>query len=369
MRDGKDWLDVSTEQAPRLVLGWRPRPRNLEAARVEVHEDAAEGLEEVAAGALQRLSELSSVDFGPAVLPEPGEEYLRLPISELPPRAPRRRPPPRPVGPKKGAAEVGGPRELGIERHEIAVQVVAPALTDAGAGHAPTTTDESSELADVLRIVRDPDSLPAVSAGQLQDGDFAFYAICFPQPGGEVITMVRGMSPTRTLRRGAFFGRFAGSLRRAERPDLLLEAAVDLVITGDEVAILNRTAYDRLFSDLDTIALAVPGNVAAVSAAMPKLRFAPGTTEALTALCMRLPSLAKRLSGLANNPGLDSLDSVALRVALVSHNEDPDPWLDANGELTLTEDRARHFLDVVEGRWWTSDFTGERRRADRFRQR
>ena len=347
MRDGDAWMAVSTEQAPRLVLGWRPRPRRLMGARVEVHDDAADGLREVVAGALAQLASLSPVKFGPTVLAEPGEEYLRLPIGELPPRAPNRRPPLRAPAPQQGAPSTD------VNRQDPA---------------APPH-EEASELADLLRLVGAPDELETISAGQLQDGDFAFYGICFPQHDGELVTAIRGMSPTRTLRRGAFFGRFAGSLRRAERPDLLLEGAVDLVITGDEVAILNRTTFDRLFSDLDAVALAVPGAVAAVAVAMPNLQLTPGASQTLTDLCMRLPSLAKRLSALADSAGLDALSPDTLRSALKNHGEDPGPWLDEDDNLVLTEDRARQFLDVAEGRWWTSDFSGERRRADRYRPR
>jgi hypothetical protein len=301
---------------------------------------------------------MSAVPYGPAVQPEPGEEYLRIAINELAPRAPRRKPPAK-KAPKKGAIEpVRHLDDVATPDQE------APRPTTAAVG-----TDEGEEIADLLRLVANPDDLPAVSAGQLRDGEFAFYSICIPQPTGEVITIVRAVSPTRSLRRAAFFGRFAGSLRRVERPDLQLEDSVDLVITGDEIAVMNRGNFDRLFSDLDAVALAVPGHVLAVQTAMPQLPFAPGTADTLTALCQRLPSLAKRLAALANSPALATLTPSALRDALASHGENSGHWLDQADSLTLTEERAKEFLDLVEGRWWTSDFSAERRRADRFRKR
>jgi hypothetical protein len=350
VRDGSEWIEASTVGAPRLVVGWRPRPRNLEAGRVELHEDAAAVLREVVAHSLSRLAGMTAVPYGPAVLPEANEEYLRIEIHELAPRRPSRRK----VGPQRSNEVPATPTQDGTSVRPTDV------LSD---------KDESPEIADLLRIVGAPDDLPVISAGQLRESDFSFSAICLPQQSGEVITTVRGVSPTRILRRAAFFGRFSGSLRNAERPDLLLEQAVDLVITRDEIAVLNRTNFDRLFSDLDAVALAVPGNVESIQRSMPNLPFAPGTAATLTVLCQRLPSLAKRLAALSRNPALSVLSPDTLRNALSSHGEDAGHWLDQTDSLSLSEDRARQFLDVVEGRWWTSDFSQEKRRADRYRAR
>ncbi len=355
MRSGDQWTGVVTDEAPRLIVGWRPKARALDARRVEMHEDAADALREVMAKALERLARLAPVPYGPATLPVDGEEYLALHINDLPPRAPERKRPLKAARPLKGADKQDDANEASPHELQGRSQSVA--------------ADEAAQLADLLRLIRNPDELPEISSGQLADGEFTFYAISLVQPNGEVVTGVRGTSPTRVLKRGAFFGRFAGSLRRSERPDLVLESGVDLLITGDEIAITNRLAFDRLFSDLDALSAKVPADVSALQTALPNLQFAPGTADVLTRLCQRLPSLAKRLGALTSSPGLSALNANSLTTALQAHGEQPGHWLDQTNELTLTEDRARQFLDLVEGRWWTSDFTGERRRADAFRRR
>jgi hypothetical protein len=54
---------------------------------------------------------------------------------------------------------------------------------------------------------------------------------------------------------------------------------------------------------------------------------------------------------------------------LATHGVDPAKWYDEEGALSLDRARAKEFLDLLEGRWWTADFSNERRRADRFRSR
>lgn len=326
MRTGKQWVDgVETSASPKLMMGWRPRARSLLGATVDLHEDTHEELRSVASAALERLAGMEPVPYGDAVLPTANEEYLVRPLEEL-----------------RGGSDA----DTGSE-----------------------TNEEESRLADVLALVDQVDQLDVLSAGQLRDGSFTFYAVVLPQLDGETVAFIRGTSPTRVLSRAAFFGRYSGSLRRSERPDLLLELDVDLVITRDEVAILRRSTYDRLFADLDELAAAVPSDIAALQSAMPELALAPGSAETLSSLCTRLPSFAKRLHRLALRTDLAVVTKVELELALGNHGENATDWLDQNGDVTLTDERARQYLDVLEGRWWTSDFTGERRRADAFRRR
>ncbi|WP_431239263.1 hypothetical protein ACQ86B_06005 [Mycolicibacterium aichiense] len=221
-----------------------------------------------------------------------------------------------------------------------------------------------------MQVVAKCDELEVVSANALADGDFAFYAICYPQENSnEVVAFVRALNPTRVLKKAAFVGRFAGSLRRVETPDLVLDSEIDLVLTIDELAILRRSAYDRLFADLDELAAAVPTNIVQLTQAMPSLPIAEESLAVLTALGSELSSVARRLELLSADDGLAEISPVSLRTALARHGESPDEWFNGSDEVLLDRERAKNFLDVVEGRWWTSDFQRERRRADRFRKR
>lgn len=278
-----------------------------------------EDLQSVAAAALQRLVASQPVAYGHDVLPETSEEYLRRSVTEL----------------RRSAG----------------------------------TDGQDAEAADLVRVVAACDDLEVVSANNLAGGEFAFYALCYSQPNGEVVGFIRAVNPAKVMKKAAFVGRFTGTLRRVQKPDLVLDAEVDLVLTHGELAILRRSAYDRLFADLDELAAAVPANVATLVTAMPSLLLAEASVEVLRGLGTQLSSVARRLERLPATDGLNSLTPENLRAVLRRHGEDPDLWFNDENQVLLDRDRAKEFLDVVEGRWWTADFQQERRRADRFRPR
>lgn len=323
MRDGDSWLAVETNFPPLLIVGWRPRPRQLSAAVVDLHIDTFDELRLVAQHALDTLASSQAIPFDHEAHPEEREEYIQRAITDLP-------------------TAVG----LG--------------------GSAEGSTDDSAGL---IQIVKECDGLQSIEAGQLSEGHFTFYGIIYSQSDGEMVGFIRAVNPVRVMRKAAFWGRYSGSLRRVEKPDLMLESDVDMVVTEDELAILRRSAYDRLFSDLDELAAAVPQNITELENAMPTLNLSDGARAALRDLGAELSSVAKRLNRLHTVPGLASLTPNLLRDALQRHGEDPLPWFNGVDELTLDRSRAKEFIDLVEGRWWTSDFQGEHRRADRFRRR
>jgi hypothetical protein len=230
VRNGRQWESVETNFEPRLFVGWRPRARQLTGGRVELHADTFDDLRQVARDALRSLADAEAIAFDYEVLPTAGEEYIRRSLDDL------------------------------------------PAVRSAeGSGESAEDFDDSAAL---VQLVRTCDDLQVVSAGQLANGDFALYGVVFPQSDGEMVGFVRAVNPARAMKKAALWGRHAGALRRMEPPDLMLESEVDLVITGDELAIIRRSAYDRMFSDLDELAAAVPANVTALVAGIPALPIA-----------------------------------------------------------------------------------------------
>jgi hypothetical protein len=319
---------VEIDSQPRLFVGWRPRARQLIGGRIDLHVDTFDDLRDVARKTLAQLADGEPVAFDYEIQPIAGEEYIRRSLEDLP--------------------------------------AVPAAESDADAQDGDDVEDDSAAL---IKLVTDCDNLVTISADQLSAGEFAMYGIVFPQTSGENIGFIRAVNPARVVKKAAFWGRHSGSLRRTEPPDLMLESDVDLVVTGDELAILRRSAYDRMFSDLDELAAAVPANVAALDVAMPSLPFAEATTECLRQLGAELSSVARRLNRLPRLADLATLSKSTLTNTLTAHGEDPDLWFDPDGQLTLDRARAKEFLDLVEGRWWTADFSNERRRADKFRLR
>jgi hypothetical protein len=58
-----------------------------------------------------------------------------------------------------------------------------------------------------------------------------------------------------------------------------------------------------------------------------------------------------------------------VREAITRHGEDPKTLLTDDDRFEFTEEQVGPFLDLLEGRWFEDDFSGERRRADRYSKR
>lgn len=321
-RRGQEWTSlVLGQRGPQLVIGWRPRPQQLEAARVELHQSIGAALRDIATETVSGLGNRAYVEYSTYATPDPGEEYLSLPRAQLP-------------------------------------------------MSASATSDETAQVATLLRLLADPAELHVLHANELRDGSFLFYAVALASAEEEPLLFVKQLNPTGLLRRAAVFGHLSGTLRRVDKPDLAFAYDFDVVITRDELVVLNKTAFDRLFNDLQLTAAQVPIDITELRAALgTRLSLSPAAEASLTAACSKRITFAKRLHRLVEQGNYGKLDTASFREALDSHSEASADYLDADGRVSVTESRVGHLLDIFEGRWWTSDFTHQRRRADAFRPR
>lgn len=318
-RSPEAWGDLDLAGSPLLVLGWRPRPKQLEARVVDVQANAHGVLRDLARSAVDDLGTRDSVPWGPDTHLESGEEYLALDTSGL---------------------------LVGTQ-----------------------TSTDLAEASELLRLVLEPSSLEDLSVDDLDGLPFAFYALVFEQAhNGTPAAFIRAWDPTQLLRRASRWFRFSDSLALAEPPDFALDNRIDLVATSDEVAVLSTVAFERLFADVRTALDDVPAAAQNLAASFLQLPMATETASAVARFCSTRPSLAKRLRRLGGADHVRALDEASFRGVLVEHDVDPALFLDM-GQLTFGETQVREFLDIMEGRWFTADFTAERRRADRFRQR
>lgn len=321
-RTGQEWTALGWNGDPLLLIGWRPRARALAAARVKIEETAFNALTEITSVALNKLSVSQAVPFGTYTDPDPGEEYLTL------------------------------PRRSGVFGN--------PQLDD----------DESAHVAQLLELLAQPITLDELTGTQAAEAGGIFYAVLRRTPAGESIAFVKALSPTAILGKSHHYFSTGDALASTTRPNMALANDADLVITADEVAVIHRSAFNRLFSDTDYAAAEVAQNLDALAGRLPAgLNLSPQSRGALEAQCRRLPTLAKRLHRLAEDQVLDALTPAKVRRALRNHNEPVKNYINTQGSLTFDGAHAKHFLDLVEGRWWTSDFGEEPRRADRYRTR
>jgi hypothetical protein len=225
-------------------------------------------------------------------------------------------------------------------------------------------SDEAADLSDLQRLVMAP-GLASLSPADLREGRYLFYAvICTEQGTGQRIGFVRQSDPHRVAKAGGLLTAFGQEgLRRLEDPVFVFEAGFDLIISPEEVAVLRLEAFNRMFADLNTLALAAPANARTLTGLVG--RVAPAAVEALARAAAARPSLARRLQRLATTGAVPTVTPGDLSKAMLKHDLDP-ARLVTGDEITFPQEQAAVFLDLIEQLYYETDFTSEHRRSDRY---
>jgi hypothetical protein len=318
----RDWAATTLGGEPRLLLGERKSSKKIEVHRVEVHEDLFSDFRAIAdkaLGELQRRDPKPYSTFASAT----SDDYFDVDVSDIPRRRDRRK------------------KEEDPEAHEIA---------------------------SALSMVADCDDHPVMTAEELRGSDPSMYAIVFEDQDGK-IGFIRNMSPSRPVRAGLRYLQYGDTLREIAPPDLAIDEDIDLVVAGDGCAVLSASAFTTLFGDVGIAFQQVPANIAAISTALrDTIPLRGDSIDALRQRCGRRVSDAKRLHHIATERadalrGLttEELESLLRARALDSAIQD--------NELRLDPDTVSEFLDLVEGRLFNDDLTGEERRADSYSPR
>ncbi len=307
------WAQIDLSGDPRLVVGRRPKPKHLEANRVDVHQDAHHDLRQIAEAALQKLAATPRRTYEPFAELEIDEEHFEA--------------------------------QLGSDRGDVEGDAELP------------------------RLIEIADELEPADARDLHDASNLFYALCWPTSAG-MIGFVKQSDPVRILRSGRRFFQYQDALRSVQTPDFALEASIDFVVHAGTVAILRPTPFRNLFTDVDVALTSVPAYVADTRAALAAT--APLTTSsaaALQAVVSRRVTYASRLKRLAERLSETPVTAESIRAAAARHLDDPSVVIDDSGRLTFDEEHVSDLLDLLEGRLFEDDFSGQRRRADRFSTR
>lgn len=307
-----NWTGIDLSGDPRLIVGRRPRPKHLEAERVDVHQDAHPALREIAETAVQELADT--------------QQRVYEPFAEL---------------------------EIGEEHFELQVGVGA-----AGA--------DGAELPRLISVV---DELTSVDARDLKEQQNLFYALCWTSSAG-VTGFVRQTDPVRVLRHGRRFFQYQDALRSVEAPDFALDGFVDFVFHAGTVGILRPTPFRNLFADVDVALSGVPTYIANARAALASTApITDSSAAALQSVVSRRVTFASRLRRLADRLAEVPITADAMLAAAARHIDDPSLVIDSSGQLEFDEDHVGVVLDLLEGRLFEDDFSGQHRRADRFSSR
>ncbi|MHA6802965.1 hypothetical protein [Salinifilum ghardaiensis] len=349
--DAPAWGDLPLDGDPRLILGWRPKQRRLEGQRLNIHEDAFADLREIARGALDDLAERTARPYEPHANLDGQDEYFALTLDEIP----------------------------GADLNEVLSRDASAGATadrTAGGGKAASSTpseptpDEEGNAADLLRLLRTADQNEPMHPKAIGQQRYHFYAICFGT-GDSVTAFVQKTDPRRSLKRGRRFFQYHDTLRSAKAPDLVLDEKVSFVIHDRQVAITHSQDFTDLLADVGIALRDVPTNVDRIATTLePVAPLNDDSRDALRTLAGTRTSLAGRLHRLQRRLGELALDTDQVLAAAKRHMDDPSKIIEDDGTFTFNDLPGVHtFLDLAEGRLFEDDFTGERRRADRWSTR
>lgn len=317
---------------PELLVGWR-RGERLHAGTVPLHDDVVPTLRSVCEGTVKAIQKRTTRPYEPSAELEEGEEIFKISFTELPAPSPRRR-----------------------AHHQLKKAVEEGLL------------DELPNAADLVALL-ELSAHEQIEAGRLAEGGFAFYAIRWVS-GGRFISFVKAAAPVVVMKKGMFFFQYSETLRSVERPDFALYADVDLVMTGSAAYVLKKRAFDRLFKDVRVVLQDVPKNANELVAEMDdKVPLTARAVAAVVERCRTRPTYAARLRRAVARARALPLTPELLSEALKRHELPVESMLNDKGELDFAGEQVSLCLDLIEGRLFEDDLSGEHRRADRYSTR
>lgn len=319
----RDWSKVDLTGDPRLLLARRKSSKKLDVYRVDLHEDLFGDLRAIGVAALKELARRDAKPysaFGAAT----GDDYFDLDVADIPERRDRRK------------------KEDDPEAHEVA---------------------------SALQMIADTDDHPTMSADDLREAEPSLYAIVF-ESGGDYIGFVRNRNPQSIIKPGLRYLQYGDTLKKIEPPDLAIDDKVDIVIAPDRCAVMALGAFTTLFGDVGIAFQQVPKNVDFMTATFKKtFPLTDASIKALQDRCGRRVIDAKRLHHIVTErrKALAGVSKAKLRALLKERGLESS--LNKSNQLVLDAEAVSEFLDLVEGRLFNDDVTGEERRADAYSPR
>lgn len=299
---------------PRLLVGWRTRSK-LDGRRLDVHEDTQEVLRDIAAACL---------------------DHIHADYTE-------------------------------VRDYQSFSTLESDQVFRVDSDDASTVDLESASL---VQMVRESHEQELLNASELAEHNYAFYAIVWGNADGEQIGFVRKRNARATLEKGWRFFRYEETLKSAARPDFVLDTDVDLVVHGSTLYMLNENSARTLLNDVGLASTGISDNLAAMKDILGgSSSLTPGASEAFTAVAGRKINVARRLAKIPAFFDGITIDAANLRLAAEARFSDPDAILDSAGVICVSEEGVEAALDLIEGRLYMDDVSGEERRADRLSRR
>lgn len=325
------WRALDLSGDPHLVLGKRSGRSKMEAVDVPLHSDIHDAFRNVCSRAIERVCASTARPYEPTAEIERSEEYFVLRIDELPKRPPIKRP------------------------------------ANAKGEEAQNSEENPDRTASLVSTLRSTSRLQSIDAHRPPEFNALFYSIAWQQSGGGWVHFIRKSNPRQYFKPGRIWTQFGDALRRTADPAMAIDDEVDVIFTDEVLAGFSSVVVKNLFTDVHLVMRDVPQYVARVSKLL--LKVLPLEAEAaaiLEKVAHQKFSVASRLYSLPERLAVLELSCDRVREVLDAHQLDPDTLLSSNDTFSFGEENVGVFLDVLEGRIFADDWTGESRRADRF---
>lgn len=319
------------EGDPQLILGKRQGSREIEAVVVDLHQNLFTDLRSICARFLQRLTNTAPRGYEPNAEIDRDNEHFVLDIDEVPEQPP------------------ASSRRRSTEEVE---------------------NENMDRTAALVRTLRSPGRLEQIDASSLKEFKALFYSISYQQPDLSWAHFIRKVNPRQLLKPGFLWTHYGSSLKRIATPDMVIESNVDVLLMPEQLFSFNGNTIKDLFTDVHLAAQNVPNYVDSIVAALGEdVRITDEALDVLRRTAMKKVSFARRLFALQSTLTSVHIKLDMIRDALASHGIEQEQLLDGEGNLRFEENAVGVFLDVMEERYFESDWTQESRRADRFSTR
>lgn len=334
-RSPAEWKSIALADDLTLILGWRPQPKHLTAARLETNTNVADELRALCRGTLDRLGMLSARPYEEPSILEKGEEYFTLNVEELPSA-------PQPRRAQFGKQNLAGPGDSDADGDE-----------------------EQRQVADLVTLVERASVLEPLSPGQAQNGRFLFYAVVCADSAGNSVACIKHSSRIRVARPGRLLAVYSDRLSRIEQPVFAFSEVFDLVLAGKDLAVLRSEAYLSLFTDIEVLREAVPRLVTRLSNKL-QIELSGPSLKIIEEQCALKASLAKRLRRLAQQPWLNQVTPETLLKEMDALPGLPAEVTVSDDSIVVTELGVGILLGLIEQVYWIGSFDHQLRQAQAY---
>lgn len=237
------------------------RTNRLKGYRIGMHADVAKALRKACADTVSAIGDRTAVTFSADIDYDPTTQYLEVPASLL--------------------------------------TVHLPSAQAASNGEASKNTPESAATVETdpeaHAVLSQGSSLPLLKAGELGKRTFVFYALIVGNNPEQRTAFVTQWNPHRLGLSGKILTAFGDQLRRIGQPLLAFESLFHMVVTPTGIAVLNKSAFEKVFRDVEAMQARVPVWAAHVEAALPLADASLGCLAEACSKNMRIAAKARSL--------------------------------------------------------------------------